>query len=276
MLIPWAEPRMAAALQHLSTLVSSAPPNQAIVIFLQEMGPSDLAQIQAATWVRQRFHITDTSGAHWGNAQYGTTTLVDRRLRIAAVFRVPFESMFQRDGFFVDVRVVGEPRVLRLANVHLESLVADPPLRPAQMETTARYLHDEMVYAALLAGDCNSIQPFDRTIHSDNGLEDAYLVLGGKEDSDEGYTWGPQVPEAMFKKFGPSRMDRVMFCGKVKAKSLQRIGVGVKVDDDQLRKEMIAAGQVDFVTDHYGVMAEMELDGSNLDLSEGNSSPQKS
>jgi len=263
MLIPWAEPRMAAALQHLSTLVSRTPANQAIVIFLQEMGPSDLAQIQAAAWVQQRFHITDASGAHWGSALYGTTTLVDRRLRVAAVFRVPFESMFQRDGLFVDVRAAGGPRVLRLANVHLESLVADPPLRPAQMKLAARYMCAEEVCAALLAGDCNSIQPFDRTIHADNGLEDAYLVLGGKEDSDEGYTWGPQVPEAMFKKFGSSRIYRVMFCGKVKAKSLQRIGVGVKVDDEQLRKEMIAAGQVDFVTDHYGVMAEMELEGSN-------------
>ena len=258
---------MAAALQHLSTIVTSVPAAQPIVIFLQEMGESDLAQIQAAAWVRDRFYMTDTSGASWGNPLYGSTTLVDRRLGVAAVFRVPFESMFQRDGFFVDVRLAGDgERVLRLANVHLESLVADPPLRPAQMRLAARYLREEKVYAGLLAGDCNSIQPFDRTIHSDNGLEDAYLALGGKEDSEDGYTWGPQVPEEMFKKFGPSRMDKVMFCGNVKVKSFQRIGVGVKVDDEQLRKEMIAAGQVDFVTDHYGVMADMEIGGLNLDV----------
>src|SRR5215469_11963793 len=76
-LIPFAEPRMFAALNYLSTLVSSVPISQPIVIFLQEMGVSDLAQIQAAPWVRQRFYMTDTSSVFFGSSFYGTTTLVD-------------------------------------------------------------------------------------------------------------------------------------------------------------------------------------------------------
>ena len=43
-----AKPRMAAALEHLESLVLNVPSPQPIVIFLQEMGQTDLAQIQAA------------------------------------------------------------------------------------------------------------------------------------------------------------------------------------------------------------------------------------
>lgn len=258
---------MSAALKYLATLVSTGPSDQPIVIFLQEIGVSDLAQIQAAPWIRERFYITDTSASNWGSDFYGTTTLVDRRLTIKNVFRVPFDSKFQRDGFFVDVGLNGSWKVLRLCNVHLESLVADPPLRPGQMALAAKYMHEDIVHASILAGDCNSIQPFDRTIHSDNGLKDAYLELGGKEDSEEGYTWGYQVPEDQLKKFGPSRMDKVMFCGNAKVKNLQRIGVGVKVEDEQMRKEMIQKGMVDYVTDHYGEMAEVEIEGLTLAVS---------
>lgn len=263
-LIPFTEPRMSAALNYLSSLVSRVPPSQPIVIFLQEMGESDLAQIQSAPWVRQRFHITDTSSAFFGSDFYGTTTLVDRRLKIVNVFRVPFKSNFQRDGFFVDLQLGGSSQVLRLCNVHLESLIADPPLRPKQLALAAKYMHQDVVYASILAGDCNAIQPFDRTLHSDNGLRDAYLELGGQEDSEEGYTWGYQVPEEMYKIFGPSRMDKVMFCGNIEVKNLQRIGIGVKVEDEQTQKEMVNAGQLDFVTDHYGLMAEMNLVGTAL------------
>ena len=261
-LIPFTEPRMFAALNYLSTLVSTVPVSQPIVIFLQEMGISDLTQIQAAPWIRERFYITDMSSAFFGNEFYGTTTLVDRRLKIVNVFRVPFESKFERDGFFVDLQLDGSSQVLRLCNVHLESLVADPPLRPKQLALAAEYMHQDVVYASVLAGDCNAIQPFDRTLHTDNGLRDAYLELGGQEDSEDGYTWGYQVPEKLSKKFGPSRMDKVMFCGNMTIKNLQRIGVGIKVEDEQTRKEMVDAGQVEFVTDHYGLMAEMDIVGA--------------
>ena len=50
---------------------------------------------------------------------------------------------------------------------------------------------------SVLAGDLNAIEPFDRTLHLDNGLKDAYLELGGKEDSEDGYTWGQQAPKAL-------------------------------------------------------------------------------
>ena len=46
------------------------------------------------------------------------------------------------------------------------------------------------VHAVILAGDFNAIEDFDRTIPIEHKLTDAYLALGGLEDSDEGFTRG--------------------------------------------------------------------------------------
>ncbi|KAF2805200.1 uncharacterized protein BDZ99DRAFT_115213 [Mytilinidion resinicola] len=258
-----AEARMAAALEHLESLVSSVPASHPIVIFLQEMGQSDMAQIRASSWIQKRFFLTDIDERSWNGPMYGTTTFVDRKLRVSRLFRVPWVTKFERDGLFVDISLhdesSGDARVLRLCNTHLESLVAEPPVRPLQLASAARYLHEPHVHAALLAGDLNAIQPFDRTLHSENELKDAYLELGGVEDSEEGYTWGQQVPQWMKDKFGCSRMDKVLYCGLVKVTALHRIGVGIKVADDK-RQDMRDMGCEEWVTDHYGLLATAELD----------------
>ena len=194
-LVGFAEERMHAALQHLDELVSSTPPEIPVVVFLQEMGQSDLEQIRNSTWIKKRFHITELDNRNWLSPLYGTTTLVDRRLKIKNVFRVPFISKFDRDGLFVDIALSNaqisgaDAKVFRLGNTHLESLVADPPVRPLQLASAAKYLNNHDVACALLAGDLNAIQPFDRTLHSDNGLEDTYLNLGGQEDRQQ---WQPR------------------------------------------------------------------------------------
>jgi tyrosyl-DNA phosphodiesterase 2 len=256
-----AEPRMAAALEHLRSLVLGIPASQAVVIFLQEMGQSDMAQIRDTKWIQNRFFLTDVDGRSWGSPLYGTTTLVDHRLHVSQVFRVPWVTKFERDGLFVDLalHIPGQDgKVLRLCNTHLESLAADPPIRPLQLASAVRYLHEPQVTAALLAGDLNAIQPFDRALHSDNGLKDAYLELGGVEDSEEGYTWGQQAPQWLRDKFGCSRMDKILFCGSINVTELQRIGVGVKVVEEK-RQEMRDLGCEEWVTDHYGLMATAEL-----------------
>jgi tyrosyl-DNA phosphodiesterase 2 len=275
-LVPFAEERMSAALDYLSTLVSSTPSTTPLVIFLQEMGQSDLKQIRETKWVQERFYLTELDERNWLSELYGTQTLVDRRLAISSVFRVPWTSIFERDGLFVDIPLLssGSPasgkkdgQVLRLCNTHLESLVADPPVRPLQLAAAAPYLAALHVGAALLAGDLNAIQPFDRTLHSENGLKDTYLDLGGKEDSDEGYTWGQQVPQWMKDKFGPSRMDKILFRGAAKPTHFERIGIDVKVAEDK-REEVKVAGQLEWVTDHYGVLGDYELEGWELGRAE--------
>ncbi|KAF2623928.1 hypothetical protein BU25DRAFT_349170 [Macroventuria anomochaeta] len=258
MLVPFGDERMSAALQYLETLVTSTPPDTAIVVFLQEMTPSDLDLITSSRWIQTRFNITDKDRSSWLSPHYGTTTLIDARLSVASVFRVPFLSKFDRDGLFVDIALTS--KVLRLCNVHLESLIASPPVRPHQLSTVAAYLHAPEVACALLAGDLNAIEPFDWKLHTDNGLEDAYLFLGGKEDSDEGYTWGYQVPAAMREKFGCSRMDKILFCGDVRVNSFERIGTGVKVAEEK-RGEAREAGEEEWVSDHYGVMGDFDVIG---------------
>lgn len=263
MLIGFAEDRMSGALNHLAALVDSTNRNIPTIVLLQEMSQSDMQQIREAPWIQHHFHITDLDERNWLSPLYGTNTLVDRRLSIKEVFRVPWISKFDRDGLFVDLALSGKSggKVLRICNTHLESLVADPPVRPLQLGAAAPYLHDGKVEAGLLAGDLNAIQPFDRTLHSENGLKDVYLELGGQEDNDDGYTWGYQVPQALREKFGCSRMDKILFAGAVVPKKFERIGVGIKVAEEK-RQEMQDAGEEDWVTDHYGVMADFEITGS--------------
>jgi tyrosyl-DNA phosphodiesterase 2 len=277
-LVPFGEPRMASALNYLQKIFDEVPKDQPVVLFLQEMSKMDLEQIQNTQWIRDRFFITDPGPEQWRTSSfYGTTTLVDKRLRMHDVFRVYVPSRFDRDAFFVDVQLnqssSQKPSLLRLCNLHLESLVADPPLRPKQLEIAAKVMHDDTVYASVAAGDCNAIQPFDRTLHAENDLKDAYLETGGKEDNEDGYTWGYQSDEATMKRFGPSRMDKVLFCGNLEIKSLERIGIGVKVEDEEVAKQMREAYQPEFVTDHYGLMAEFELVGAALPGAGGSSGP---
>jgi hypothetical protein len=47
-------------------------------------------------------------------------------------------------------------------------------------------MHNDTVHAAVLTGDCNVIQPFDMTLHSDSGLKGACLELEREDDVDEG------------------------------------------------------------------------------------------
>ncbi|KAF9728887.1 hypothetical protein PMIN06_011155 [Paraphaeosphaeria minitans] len=264
MLIGFAEERMSAALEHLSTLVASTNKEVPVVIFLQEMSQSDMQQIRDAPFIQNHFYITDLDQRNWLSPLYGTNTLVDRRLAIKSVFRVPWISKFDRDGLFVDLALStqGGAQVLRLCNTHLESLVAAPPVRPLQLEAAAPYLHDSSATAGLLAGDLNAIQPFDRTLHSDNNLKDVYLELGGQEDSDDGYTWGYQVSQALRERFGCSRMDKILFSGALRPQHFERIGMGVKAAEEK-RQEMRAAGVEEWVTDHYGVLADFHLDGQS-------------
>jgi tyrosyl-DNA phosphodiesterase 2 len=250
---------MKAALNYLETLVSSIGNDVPVMIFLQEMLPSDLEQIQAAKWIRERFYITDMSHQYWESMWYGTTTLVDNRLEIEKVFRVHYETDMERDGLFVDIAVQtsdGKGVTLRLCNTHLESLIDIRPYRSGQVALAAEYMHAPEVHAAVLAGDCNSIQPFDRTLHSENELKDAYLELGGEEDKDEGYTWGQMAPAASRERFGCSRMDKIMFCGGVKVDGLERIGREVTVEEKYWKK-FDSWGMTHFVTDHYGLMVDL-------------------
>jgi len=91
-------------------------------------------------------------------------------------------------------------KTFRLCNTHLESLFANPPVRPRQIESVAKYLPDSSLNGSLLADDLNAIEPFDATFPSTYNLSDAYLAPGGEEGMDKGFTWGYQSLARLRKK----------------------------------------------------------------------------
>lgn len=267
-MLPYPDERMKAALNHLHSLTTTQTSNPTIIL-LQEMLESDLALIQAQSWIRSGYNMTDVDNTHWESGHYGTVILIPKSLPVKCVFRVHYEAtVMERDALFVDLDIHGGGQTVRICNTHLESLIADPPRRPLQLATAARYMrpHDHdggaaAVTASVLAGDLNAIQPFDKTLHSDNGLEDAYLSLGGQEDSDDGFTWGQQAPTKQRDMFGCSRMDKIFFCGAVECTRFERIGTGVTADEEHVKGCLVREEGMDrgWVTDHLGVSADFTV-----------------
>ena len=257
-MLPYPDSRMGAAIRHLERQVAKLPSAMPAVIFLSECVQSDIALITSDSWVRKMFQVTDMDGTYWQSGHYGTTTLIDRRLPIEACFRVHYsKTRMERDGLFVDIKMGDGDKLIRLCNTHLESLAFDPPFRPPQMQMCANYMHDKSVHGAILAGDLNAIQDFDRHLHTDNDLNDAYLELGGAEDDAEnGHTWGQQAATAQRERFGTSRMDKVYFCGGVQCTSFERFGMDVQVEDKGEREAIVKLGfEKPWITDHLGIKA---------------------
>ncbi|THC92098.1 hypothetical protein EYZ11_008424 [Aspergillus tanneri] len=251
--------RMNAALSYLSKLhgdTTTNTTNTPSMIFLQEMVSSDLVLIQEKQWIRDRFFITDLSDVNWG-ARYGTTTLIDKRLDVQRVFRVLYSpSRMQRDALFVDINIDIQPtestssnenRIIRLGNTHLESLVSRPPLRPMQLRRAG--------HECICVG--GSYRP--------GGMWTFRCVsrARGYEGTEEGFTWGQQLSDRMKEKFGCSRMDKVLFCGGLEVKSLERIGAEQKIwidypqeSDSESSSE---TGEEMWVTDHLGLQVEFRI-----------------
>ena len=120
-------------------------------------------------------------------------------------------------------------------------------------------------HAAILAGDLNAFAPEDLTAPNDSKLRDAFLVLGGKDGTEESFTWGQQVPDWMRDTYGCSRMDKVLFCGGLAVESLQRIGAGQTV---WIEYRQVSDGESDdgkgeemWITDHLGLSADFRITG---------------
>jgi len=255
-MLPFPDSRMHMALRHLQNLIERQQMSTATIIFFAECLVSDLKLIAADAWVQQTFNITDLDTSNWQSGHYGTTMLIDRRLPIEACFRVHFsKTRMERDGFFIDVEV--DDSLIRVCNTHLESLALDPPFRPHQISLCAEYLHERNIAGAIVAGDFNAIQDFDRRLHSENNLKDAYLELGGQEDDAEnGHTWGQQAATVQRERFGTSRMDKIYFCGNIECRSFERFGKDVEVEDPKERQGLVDLGfDKPWITDHLGVKA---------------------
>lgn len=179
-------------------------------------------------------------------------------MRVAKVFRVHYEdTAMERDGLFIDI--FNGDKITRICSTHLESLVADPPKRPSQLATAAKFMHE--ADASILGGDLNAIQPFDKTLHSDNDLKDAFLEHGGVEDDKNGMTWGQMAATRERQRFGLSRMDKLLYCGTLQLEYFATFGLDVCVDDASLGSKMIEEEGLDkpWVTDHLGVRGDFRI-----------------
>ncbi|RYP27557.1 hypothetical protein DL767_007627 [Monosporascus sp. MG133] len=169
--------------------------------------------------------------------------LADRRLLVTAYFRVHFtQTLLDRDVHFIDI-LMRRPRtsgnqesdnlILRPSNLHLESFDWETPLRPARMRVVAKYIHQDGMHGALVAGDFNPLQLHDMTLHTEHELRDAFLESGGQEDEEAGFTWGLQSPEVM-RADGPSRLDKIMFTGAcLQLRRFEVFGRDVQLEDEE-------------------------------------------
>lgn len=258
-MLPFPSSRLRKAITHLQKLISA---DSATIVFLQECLVSDLALLASDPWIQTTFHLTDLNASNWSSGHYGTVTLIDRRLYVGTCFRVHYsQTRMERDALFTDVVLGNDKIVLRFCNTHLESLALEPALRPKQVALAARYLHEEGLAGGVMAGDFNAIQSSDRNLHSDNGLKDAYIEVGGEEDSESGYTWGQQAATKLREQFGCSRMDKVFFVGDgLQLKGFEQFGADVEVDDPRERDEIVKLGfDRPWVTDHLGVVGKFEV-----------------
>lgn len=118
------------------------------------------------------------------------------------------------------------------------------------------------MHASILAGDLNAIQPFDRTLHADNHLRDAYRVLGGKEGGEEGHTWGYMSRPEQRARHGCTRLDKVLYTGRgLWINGLERIGWGLEIRDRQKREwlKQDSGCEKGWLTDHLGLRADFEV-----------------
>lgn len=163
----------------------------------------------------------------------------------------------ERDGLFIDLLV--NDKILRICSTHLESLIAKPPKRPSQLAASAKFMHQ--ADASILGGDLNAIETFDKSLHSDNNLKDAYLETGGVEDAESGMTWGQMAATKEREKFGLSRMDKLMFSGALEVEHFERFGIDVVVEDQKVAKQLMEGHGLEkpWVTDHLGVRGDFRI-----------------
>lgn len=253
-MLPFPDSRMSKAIDHLRSQIQMTA-DTGVIVYLQECVATDLKLIASHEWVRESFAMSDISKENWQSGHYGTITLADLRLPITSSFRVHYsQTRMERDLLVLDVRI--KDKTIRLCNSHLESLALEPPYRIPQMKLIAQYMRDQAVHGAVAAGDFNAIQPFDKTLHSDNDLQDAYLLLGGNEDDASGHTWGQQAATFQRERFGTSRMDKIFFCGRLGLRSFERFGADVIVEDREEQVQLVNLGfDKPWITDHLGVMA---------------------
>ncbi|MBE3042963.1 endonuclease/exonuclease/phosphatase family protein [Candidatus Bathyarchaeota archaeon] len=208
-------------LSHI--LEAPKPPD---IIFLQEVTPGVRDSLHGDARVRGTFLVTDAEDrASFKNVPFATITLLSSarfasgvdeqkegggikergRLTPGCVSRVALPSKYGRDALSVDIRTADT--LLRLINVHLDSLGDTLHYRTQQMGILANILGEPGCGGGIIAGDFNVISPEDDALVGENGLVDAWAALHGTAANGGGATWGVdrKLPEGL----APGRLDKV-------------------------------------------------------------------
>lgn len=166
----------------------------------------------------------------------------------------------ERDALMVDL-LHTDNRSVRLCCTHLESLVAKPPKRPAQLAEAAASMKAADTFGAVLAGDLNAIETFDKTLHLDNGLKDACLESGGEEGDVKFMTWGQMAPTREREMYGLHRMDKILYCGGLQLEYFETFGMDLLLGDETLKQQLMEEDGLEkgWITDHLGVRGDFSV-----------------
>ena len=211
------------------------------IIFLQEVTLGVRAALLDDARVRASFLVTDAEDQRsFENVPFATMTLLSRKrfasglvsqkggdgtergedFMLGNVSRIPLPSKYKRDGLCLDIIPSTTPgTVLRLINVHLDSLGHTLPYRAQQMETLANVLHEPGCGGGIIAGDFNAVSHEDDVLVNKNGLVDAWVALHGRTNTD-GAAWGVGVRRRDKLQHGRGRLDKVAMMG-LEAKEME-------------------------------------------------------
>ncbi|KAF7593126.1 hypothetical protein BBP40_012005 [Aspergillus hancockii] len=171
-----------------------------------------------------------------------------------------------RDAPFVDLEI--QSGTLHLCNIHLERLTSNPTYQIKISQFIQGPGIGEIGLpvprAAILAGNLNAFAPEDLTASVECGLQDAFLVLGREDGTEESFTWGQQIPQSKRERFRCLRIDKVLFCGGVEVNELERIGAGEMVwieypQGSSGEREDSEKGEDMWITDHLGLRAKFRI-----------------
>ena len=202
------------------------------IIFLQEVAPGVRNSLLGDSRVRDAFLATDAEDTtSFKNVPFTTMTLLASGrfasgvdLTLGRVSRVALPSKYGRDALSVDVLTANT--LVRLINVHLDSLGDAQYYRARQVEILANILREPECGGGIIAGDFNDISPEDGALIYKNGLVDAWVALHGTSSTDDGATWGVVGRKLQRgRERAPGRLDNVAMLG-VKAEGMEILRPG--------------------------------------------------
>lgn len=217
-------------------------PRPSDIVFLQEVTRDVRVALLQDSRVRTAFLATDAEDeTAFENVPFATMTLLSNarfasgleppqepstgvdgrdKIMLGRVSRMPLPSKYRRDALCVEVVRPGVPgTILRLINVHLDSLWGTQLYRTQQLEILSAVLREPGCDGGIIAGDFNAISREDDALVDKNGLVDAWVALRGSADPDGG-TWGVGVVRR------PGRLDKVAMVG-LEAEEIEVLRPGV-------------------------------------------------